>query len=490
MLTLRRMNTAEPSANHVESSSESQLQHLQQLLREALSLARQLAASGGATWTPHLKRLCTFIDFVDQRNNVSANGFAAPTGEAPALRFAALLKSKREAAHLSLMQLAKLAGISVGTMKNMEKGSVSASRDTLRRLIEVPQLCLNYGEVLKILKSTEHNYNCLIPPGYDTMEMVKDLAKILNGPGGHIEQTNAYLEHRSAMALLAECQDPAFVARFREPFPSKMLASRIISESGQMPFKVIALGPGDGHLEVRFLQCLHGKLENPDIKFVLFDISHPLLTTAYQHTLDVLGSAVDTVMIQGNFHDLAQHPQVTELDAKTPRRQVRVYLMLGHTLANLDNEPRFFQHNLSHCRPGDFLVLDFQQRSSPATATEAEIRRSDPALSNPYPAKKEDWLSTPLRMHCPDLISYKFSLELETQSPIPGSYMLDVFATVRSKSQPERRFSVFRHKRYDEELLRRALSRFGWECVTTISFGPDKSNIAMLLIKRDTNTKH
>lgn len=357
------MNTAEPSANHVESSSESQLQHLQQLLREALSLARQLAASGGATWTPHLKRLCTFIDFVDQRSNVSTNGFAAPTGEAPALRFAALLKSKREAAHLSLTQLAKLAGISVGTMKNMEKGSVSASRDTLRRLIEVPQLCLNYGEVLKILKSTEHNYNCPIPPGYDTMEMVKDLAKILNGPGGHIEQTNAYLEHRSAMALLAECQDPAFVARFREPFPSKMLASRIISESGQMPFKVIALGPGDGHLEVRFLQCLHGKLKNPDIKFVLFDISHPLLTTAYQHTLDVLGSAVDTVMIQGNFHDLAQHTQVTELDAKTPRRQVRVYLMLGHTLANLDNEPRFFQHNLSHCRPGDFWVLDFQQRS-------------------------------------------------------------------------------------------------------------------------------
>jgi hypothetical protein len=74
--------------------------------------------------------------------------------------------------------------------------------------------------------------------------------------------------------------------------------------------------------------------------------------------------------------------------------------------------------------------------------------------------------------------------------PIPGSYMLDNIATVRVKGQPEKRFSIFRHKRYDAELLKRALLRFGWECVTSIAFGPDKAAVALLLVKREHPQKH
>ena len=51
-------------------------------------------------------------------------------------------------------------------------------------------------------------------------------------------------------------------------------------------------------------------------------------------------------------------------------------------------------------------------------------------------------------------------------------------------------FSIFRHKHYDEELLLRALSRLGWECVSSIAFGPDKSTVALLLVKRDTLSRH
>lgn len=486
------MDTVAEIAESVEPASAQQLLQLKQHLNDALELSLQLARNNRPPWGPHAKRLRAFLDFVEEQHAASMDGCALPTSPAQASRFAALLQSKREAAHLSHSELAKLAGLSAKTIANIEKGKVSVSRLTLQRLREVAQLDLQTGDVVKAIKEDEQGYNCHIPRGYDTLEMVTALSKLLNGPGGHIEQTNAYLEHRSAMAYIAECQNPTYVSRFREAYPSKNIVTKIISETGQAAFKVIAIGPGDGHLEVRLIQHLLGKLQEPDIKFVLFDISQPLLTAAYQHTVDVLGprSPVETVMVQGNFHGMAQYPQVTATDSKSSGRQTRIYLMLGNTLANLDHEPRFFQHNFSHCQPGDFLVLDIQQRTSPASATEAEIRQSDPALSSPYPVSKEEWLSTPLRIHCPDLTSCRFSLELEMPCPIPGSYMLDNIATVRVKGQPEKRFSIFRHKRYDAELLKRALLRFGWECVTSIAFGPDKAAVALLLVKREHPQKH
>jgi uncharacterized SAM-dependent methyltransferase len=64
-------------------------------------------------------------------------------------------------------------------------------------------------------------------------------------------------------------------------------------------------------------------------------------------------------MLQGNFHGLGHYPQVSYAPAKGRRR--RIYTMLGNTLANLDNEPRFFKHCMSHCQPGDFLVLDIRR---------------------------------------------------------------------------------------------------------------------------------
>ena len=66
--------------------------------------------------------------------------------------------------------------------------------------------------------------------------------------------------------------------------------------------------------------------------------------------------------------------------------------MLGYTLANLDNEPRFFQHNFSHCRAGDFLILDIQQRPSPASASEAETFRMVTSPHRPSDIRESDRL--------------------------------------------------------------------------------------------------
>ena len=64
---------------------------------------------------------------------------------------------------------------------------------------------------------------------------------------------------------------------------------------------MIALGAGDGYLEVRLVQNLLSRCKNPDIELLLFDISQPLLTTAYQHAIDTFGeqSAVHTLLVTG-----------------------------------------------------------------------------------------------------------------------------------------------------------------------------------------------
>ena len=476
-----------------DSTDATPFQELKRNLTVALQLSLQLGEGQGKQWEAHARQLRKFIEFVDEEHAASIDGCLIPIGAEQASRFAQLLLAKRRAAHLTLTQVAKLAGVSARTISNIEQNRHSVSRETLQRLREIPQLDLQPGDIAKATAEAAASYNCHIPAGYDTIQMVKDLSLQLNGPGCHLEQTNAYIEHCSAMAYLEDCQNPVYVARFRESYPSKAIANRIVAEAGPVPLKVIAIGPGDGHLEVRLLQHLLGKLQGKTpIKFVLFDISQPLLTAAYKHTLDTLGprSPVETVLVQGNFHDLAQYPQVTEADSRTQTRQTRVYLMMGYTIANLDNENRFFQHNLRHCRVGDFLVIDFAPRRSPPTANEAEIRRSDPAFKAPFPVRVEEWLSTPIRMHCADLVSCSFAFELDMQCPIEGSYMLDSIATVTTKAQATRRFSVFRHKRYDEALLLRTLARFGWDCVTSIAFGAEKSVVALLLVKRDISTKH
>ncbi len=408
-------------------------------------------------------------------------------------QFAKLVKQRRESLYLTQLELSKRVGVCERTIKNIERREVSPSRDTVVRLLEVEELGLTWPDVLgeqtkpgtAADSASENGYNCYIPRGYDSVRMVQQLVRMLNGPGGHVEQTYSYLEHRSAIAFVALSHDPSYTARFRAVFPFPEIVQRVRSEAGNTPLKVIALGPGDGHLEVRFVNHLLGELDQPDIELVLFDISQPLLNTAYQHALDTFGeqSPVHTLMMQGNFHDLAQYPQVSYAPAKSRRR--RIYTMLGNTLANLDNELRFFQHCMSHCQPGDLLFVDVRRRQSPLDSDREAIRRSDPILRGPFPKGYADFLSTPLRMHCPDLISCDFEFVIETQCLIPGSYALDVVATVRTKHQSERRFSMFRVRSYDDTELIKCLARFGWECLLSLPIGPqERAPLAMLLVKR------
>ena len=474
---------------------------LAQLLRtarhhiaQAADAMKEVASrSGDADWneqTEQLRRIASFVEDRVVALDLGQRSFLLPD---QFQRFSSLLRQRRESGLLSRSELSKRAGLSERTIKNIENGQGSPSRDTVLRLLDVEELSLTWKDVLgdppqpsgATDEASDSSYNCYIPPGYDSMRMVQQLVRMLNGTGGHIEQTNAYLEHRSALAYVSMCHEVEYVTAYRAKYPLDSLARRVITEGGNSPLKVIALGAGDGYLEVRLVQHLLSMRAKPDIELLLFDISQPLLTTAYQHAIDTFGeqSAVHTLLVHGNFHDLGHYPQVSYTPAKGRRR--RLYTMLGYTLANLDSEPRFFEHSLAHCQAGDMLLLDFQQRPSPVGASDGETRRQDPAFHHPVKNALADWLGAPLRAHCRDYMSHEFSLQLVTQCLIPGSYALDAVATVHTRSNAERRFSMFRFKRYDEALLTESLARFGWEKLLSLPVGEsDRAPVAMLLVKR------
>mgnify|MGYP002345874833 CR=1 FL=1 len=486
--------SVEEVVEHLPPSVLSQLlRTMRHHIAQATDVMRQVATqTSDGEWeeqATHLRRIAAFVEDRMTALDLGQRSFLLPD---QFQRFSTLLRQRREAAHLSGIELSKRAGLSLRTIKNIESGQVSPSRETVLRLLDVEELALTWKDVLDdptqpsaSNPAMDTNYNCYIPPGYDSMRMVQQLVRTLNGPGGHIEQTNAYLEHRSALAYVSMCHDVEYVTALRSKYPLDGLARRVMTEGGQSPLKVIALGVGDGHLEVQLVQHLLSMRTKPDIELLLFDISQPLLTTAYQHAIDTFGeqSAVHTLLVHGNFHDLGQYPQVSYTPTKGRRK--RIYTMLGYTLSNLDSEPRFFQHSLAHCQAGDMLLLDFQQRPSAVGASDEEVRRLDPVFRNPFPQAHAEWLGAPWRAHCLDYSGHDFAFELMNHTLIPGSYALDAVATVRTRNQTERRFSMFRFKRYDEALLAESLARFGWEKLISLPIGEsDRAPVAMLLVKR------
>ena len=66
--------------------------------------------------------------------------------------------------------------------------------------------------------------------------------------------------------------------------------------------------------------------------------------------------------IQCDFHHLPLYAELFESTKDRPHR--RLFCMLGGTLANLDQEPRFLRQSLLKCEEGDLLLLDIQSISA------------------------------------------------------------------------------------------------------------------------------
>ncbi len=467
---------------------------LQALHQQALALLSQLhplaAQSSGelqSTWAEHLGRLDELVQFLGGGGNTLLVLRAErAVSKAQWAEFGRLLRDKRTVAGLSRVDLARRAKLSDATIKFAETARHPPSRATLLRLVGVAELKLRWDDVPgrpapPAAAPTDPpaeactfpaSLNCLLAPSYDPLDLLADLARLLNGAGGYLEQTSAYLDPGSAAAYLALCKQGPVSAALRSRLPLRELAAQIVAAAGRSPLQVIALGAGDGHSETQLVGHLM-EIGTSRIELCLLDINQPLLTSAYRHAVDRLARQpqVQVWALQGSFHQL---PLYSILHRPVARRPRRLFTLLGGTLAHLDHEPRFLQQCLLACNVDDLLLLDVPLACAPCT-DRIEIKRRDRLFAEGVPAAYSAWLAGPLWRYCPHVERVDFHWDLETHCPVPGSYALHAIATVQSSQRADRRFSLFRLGRYNPALLAQCLSEIGWEEVGAALYGGEHS---------------
>lgn len=397
--------------------------------------------------------------------------------------FAELLHARRKAAGLSRQALAKRAGLSPFTIRNIERANQSPSRTTLCRLLAVAELGLQVRDIAEdVAADPAWTLNAWFAPRYNPSQLMSDMVHLLNGPGGQLEQTCLYLEPQSANDYIALCSSAPVFVRHRNQAPLEQIAKQIAKRFAGLGVDVLGLGSGDGRAEVRLTEALAALRPGPpDLRVYLLDISHTLLSIAHQHAAaTLLGPGIDIYALHANFHDLVRYPI---LHASRAGHRRRLYTMLGSTIANLDNEVRFFKDLADVAATDDLLVLDIQLAYAPAERPE-EIRRLEPPLAADYAPLHQKWLLGPIERHCHGLATASLRVDLTTHCPVPGSYELNFIGHAKMRDGIERRFMLLRVKRYDPDRLADCLSPLGWETLATMKYGTEAAKTAAVMLLR------
>lgn len=392
--------------------------------------------------------------------------------------FGEIVRERRGAAKLSVLRLAKLAGVCENTIKNIEASKNIPTIGTVARLLAVEELKMGSSETWapqspEMLGIRPNSY---LPARYYPARWSNDLRATINGPGCSIEQSFLYLDNQSAADYLAVCE--AYSGLRTALFVELQRLAPIIQERAASPLHVIAIGSGDGRAEVCLTKALaeFGQVQ----KLYLLDISNTLLATAHEHADSVLKHPkVDVETIHGNFHELARYPMIHA--AYAPRAK-RLYTLFGATLANLVDERRFFTDLHSCARAGDLVAVDFQLAVAPADQPE-RVKAEDPALRAGAPPEPiAIWQTGPLRRHADrPFQSIRIVTEL-ARGRIPGSYEVDCVAYATLEGGESRRYVMMRATRYDMEKLSEELKTAGWE--TLISWPYGNRTAGLLLLQR------
>ena len=478
-----------------ESGKASHAERLQAIHAEARSLVEHLQA---LTSAEPAERLPWLLDLIVQVQDLIT--FCAADADSSAVRkktpaptkrelqeFGRLLRDRRNGAGFSRLQLARRAKLSDATVKFLETARHPPSRATLIRLIGVDELKLTWKDapgsppppaiepppVLRERPQSASALNCLLTPTFDPVRRIAELGHFLNGAGGHLEQSCAYLDHHSAAAYLALCQQSAGLAGLRASIPLSEAARHIVAATGPVALQAIALGSGEAQLEVRLVQHLLEQGRLPRIELCLLDISQPLLACGHKHAAESFTAA----------------PQVSLWSMQCDMHELPLYSrLLGSAgTAPLDHEPRFLQHTLPSCARGDLLLLDLQLARAAAPDPE-KIKKRDPQWAAGVSQAEAAWLGGLLWRHGKDVLQVDFHWDLDTHLPLPGSYALGAVARVLGQSGAQRQFSMFRYRRYAPDAVAACLRGLGWDELASWPFGGASQPSSLRLFRKSTES--
>lgn len=413
---------------------------------------------------------------IERARSLSISGDLSALAAMSPIELGTLLRTRREACGLSQRRVSELSGLSDRTIKHLEQGEQAPTLDTLRRLAGVAELELHQD--LARSSSGQHRAlpNSWLLPRYDRRALMAELQARANTNGAALEQTMLYLDDQSAQDYLDLCGSDAFVERFRS-LPMAEIATTIVERTGDRPLDLNALGPGDGRTEVALAVELVNRTTGT-LRLHLLDISHPLLVIANNRATEQLGGRAQVQTLHGDFHHIWRYPVFLPGAASNRRR---IYVMLGHTIANLDNEVSFIRDQLSLAAEGDLCVLDYQIAFAPPSEPE-RIHALDPPLSKGITAHRS-WMTGPLRRYA-DAAKIDLETTLNTRTLVEGSYEVNVFATVQPQHGPPHRHLAFKTRRYTPKHLEQLFTDYGWTVLRNLPYGPTKMSSVLVMEKQ------
>jgi transcriptional regulator with XRE-family HTH domain len=400
------------------------------------------------------------------------------------VKFGDRLLQRRTAAALTQEWLADRVGVTATTIRQLEHHNRKARRSLMLKLLAVPELNLRVSDIeLSAEMSAGYRLSptSWLGPTYDPMSMVTELAETLNGQSGQLEQTLVYIDPQSAKDWMTTCSSPEYGPEYRDSMPLPTMARRIADLVGEQALTVNALGCGDGKTEALLTKYLQQTLRMPkQTEIFLLDVSHSLLNAANRHCCETLPD-IRTYTIHGSFLDLPKMPMLVN----PLRGRSRLFAMLGGTLLNLTDELRYFRDTLSCCAPGELFLCDVLIARAPEQRP-TEDPQARPDRQRQASTVSRGWLSGPIRRYCQGVEDVELRWELAPSGGIPGSYGFDAIARVKMRDgRPDRRFLMWRVRRYDPKLLSESLAELGWKTIERIDYGPDgKKSMALLLLQK------
>ena len=400
------------------------------------------------------------------------------------VKFGERLHQRRTAAGLTQEWLADRVGVTATTIRQLEHHNRKARRSLMLKLLAVPELNLRVSDIelsAELSAGYRHTPTSWLGPTYDPMSMVTELAETLNGQSGQLEQTLVYIDPQSAKDWMTTCSSPEYGPEYRDSMPLPTMARRIAELVGEHALTVNALGCGDGRTEALLTKYLQHQLRMPkQTELFLLDVSHSLLNAAYRHCCETLPD-IRTYTIHGSFLDLPKMPMLVN----PLRGRSRLYAMLGGTLLNLTDELRYFRDTLNCCAPGELFLCDVLIARAPTTDRQ-KILKLDPIGDGRLRPSHATWLSGPIRRYCQGAEDVDIRWELAPSGGVPGSYGFDAIARVKMRDgRPDRRFLMWRVRRYDPKLLSYSLAELGWKTIERIDYGPDgKKTLALMLLQK------
>lgn len=445
-------------------------------LAQARDLAAQIADHLPPAPASIVRTAAKLLEHARQVMDGESADVGAALAELPAHALGSLVSERRQAAGLSLRDVARRTGLSINTVRDVERGHRTPAAQTVARLVTVGELGLDGGGS-PVAVTDPHRPHAHFMPKYDRPALIEEMAQTLNANGGRLEQTCLYLDDQSANDWLAICSATSFAEKYRA-FPFAAVVSGALRAIEGRGLDVIALGPGDGRSEVQLCAELLSARPGLDLNLYLLDVSHSLLLRAFHRAGAELGQAVHVEALHGDFRHMGRYSVL--LPSRAPHRR-RCYVLLGNTLANVDSEVLFLRDCLSLAAPGDLAVIDFGLTYADPSAPE-KVRAADPVLSGQIPDLHARWFSGPLKRHAQGVDSFTLGVDLHTDGGIPGSYELDFFADA-TRGRTVQRYHLARARRYNERALLDVFARYGWATELCLPHGPGK-HAAVALLRR------